>query len=85
LAWTDDLSDSKNWNGTWRNAFTTNLSEKLALKVGYDLVYNNRPAFASVDLYNLPASNPARVKVGTVPFQLKKTDTIFTTSLVITF
>ncbi|HJV47753.1 MAG TPA: DUF481 domain-containing protein [Geothrix sp.] len=84
LALSDSFKDSQNYLAVWRNAFTTNLSSRLALKVGYDVTYKNKPAFVGVDVIQTPIATPP-VVLGQVPFQLKKTDTVFTTSLVITF
>ncbi len=80
----DSLRDSQNYLGVWRNAFTTTLSSRLALKVGYDVTYANKPAFVGVDVVQTPVTTPP-VILGQVPFQVKKTDTVFTTSLVIAF
>jgi len=80
----DSLKDSQNYLAVWRTAFTTNLSSRLALKVGYDVTYKNQPAFAAVDVVQTPVATPP-VLLGQVPYQLKKMDTVFTTSLVITF
>lgn len=80
----DSLKDSQNYLAVWRNGFTTNLSARLALKVGYDVTYANRPAFVGVDVTQTPVATPP-VILGQVPFRVKKTDTVFTTSLVITF
>lgn len=80
----DSLKDSQNYLAVWRNGFTTSLSNRLALKVGYDLTYKNKPAFVGVDVVQTPVAAPP-VILGQVPFQLKKTDTVFTTSLVLTF
>lgn len=80
----DSLKDSQNYLAVWRNGFTTALSTRLALKVGYDLTYANKPAFVGVDVVQIPLANPP-VILGQVPSQVRKTDTVFTTSLVITF
>ena len=79
----DSFKDSQNYLAVWRNGFTTTLSARLALKVGYDITYKHKPAFVGVDVVQTPVATPA-VILGQVPFQLKKTDTVFTTSLVIT-
>ena len=84
LAVSDSIKDSQNYLAVWRSAFTTTLSDRLALKVGYDVTYKNKPAFVAVDVMQSPLATPP-VMLGQVPFQLKKTDTVFTTSLVITF
>jgi len=80
----DSFKDHQNYLAVWRSAFTTNLSTHLALKVGYDVTYKNKPAYVAVDVVQTPVSTPP-VVLGQVPFQLKKTDTVFTTSLVVTF
>ncbi len=80
----DSFKDTQNYLAVWRNGFTTNLSSRLALKVGYDVTYKNKPAFVGVDVVQTPVATPP-VILGQVPFQLKKTDTVFTTSLVINF
>ncbi len=84
LTLSNSFKDSQNYLAVWRSAFTTNLSSRLALKVGYDMTYKNKPAFVGVDVVQTPVATPPMV-LGQVPFQLKKTDTVFTTSLVITF
>ena len=80
----DSLKESSNYLAMWRNAFTTTLSSRLALKVGYDVTYKNKPASVAVDVLKTPITTPP-VVLGQVPFLLKKTDTVFTTSLVVTF
>ncbi len=83
LAFTDSLKDSGNFLGVWRNDLSTNLNKTLALKVGYALTYNNRPAFKTVDILDIAQVPP--VVVGQAAVQLKKLDTIFSASLVLTF
>jgi putative salt-induced outer membrane protein YdiY len=80
----DSLKDAQNYLAVWRSAFSTTLSSRLALKVGYDVVYKNKPASVPVDVVQTPLATPP-VVLGQVPFLLKKTDTVFTTSLVVTF
>lgn len=80
----NSFKDSQNYLVVWRSAFTTNISKQLALKVGYNLTYKNKPAYVAVDVLQTPLTTPP-VMLGQVPFQLKTTDTEFMTSLVITF
>ena len=80
LAITDNLRHTADWLGVWKNAVTANLSKRLALKAGLDLLYDNQPAYLSLELRDALGN-----VVGSVPFQLKKLDTVFTTSLVVTF
>jgi putative salt-induced outer membrane protein YdiY len=67
-----------------RSAFGASLASRLALKIGYEVTYANRPASVGVTVVRTPVTTPP-VLLGQVPFQLKKTDTVFTTSLVVTF
>ena len=80
---TDSFKDGKAYLGIWQNALTVSMNSHLALQVGYNLTYNNKPAFVAVNVYQTPLATPP-VVLGQVPVQLKKTDTILTTSLVIT-
>jgi putative salt-induced outer membrane protein YdiY len=81
---TDSLRNSQDYLGVWQNALTVSMSTHLALQVGYNITYKNRPAFVGVDVLQTPVAAPP-VVIGQVPVQLKKTDTVLTTSLVITF
>lgn len=83
FAFTDNLQDSRDTLTVWKNALTAKLNGSLALKVGLDLTYDNTPASVGVDLVQT-GSNPP-VVLGQVPFLLKKLDSVFTTSVVLTF
>ena len=80
---TDSLKDSRDYLAVWQNALTVSLNAHYALQVGYNLTYKNIPAFVGVDVVQTPVAAPP-VVIGQVPVQLRKTDTMFTTSLVIT-
>lgn len=80
----DSFKDTQNYLAVWRNGFTTTLNSHLALKVGYDLTYKNQPASVGVDVVQTPVATPP-VILGQAPLLLRKTDSTFTTSLVITF
>ncbi len=84
LAVSGSLRESREWFGAWKNSFTTNISTRLALKVGYDLNYRNIPNTVGVDVVQTPVATPP-VILGQVPFALKRLDTVFSTSLVLTF
>lgn len=84
LTLTDSLKDSQDYLGVWQNALTVAMSPHLALQVGYTLTYKNKPASIGVDVVQTPVATPP-VILGQVPVLLKKTDTMFTTSLVVTF
>ena len=59
------------------------MNKNLALKVGLEWIYANKPAQITVPLYDV--TGPDGVQVGTVNIDAKKLDTLFTTSLVINF
>ncbi len=84
LSLSGSLKEGRDWLGTLKNSFTTTLSQRLALKVGYDLAYRNKPNILGVDILQTPVATPP-VVLGKAPVELKKLDTVFTTSLVITF
>jgi putative salt-induced outer membrane protein YdiY len=83
LAFTGSFQDSADHITVWKNALSSNLNNHFALKIGLDFNYRNRPASIGVDLVQA-GSNPP-VILGQVPFLLKKLDSVFTTSLVLTF
>lgn len=82
LAVSDNLSDTQDWQGALKQGLTVSISKRLALKVGYDLLYRNRPNKIAVEVFStgLPP-----VSLGTVAIPAKKTDSVATTSLVVTF
>jgi len=82
LTATDNLADSPDYSGTLRQGLTVSINRTLALKVGYDVTYKNRPNLIPVEVFT-SAAPP--VSLGQVSVPAKKTDTVFTTSLVITF
>lgn len=84
LSLSGSLKEGRDWLGTLKNSFTTTLSQRLALKVGYDLAYRNKPNVLGIDILETPVATPP-VVLGKAPVTLKKVDTVFTTSLVITF
>jgi len=79
--WTDSIQNSANYLATWRSDLTTTLYKKLALKIGFALTYNNRPASTEVDIDQTGTS----VVLGQTFVELRRLDSIFTTSLVISF
>lgn len=82
LAFTENLSDSRDWTGVLRQGLAVSLNKRLALKVGYDLTTRNRPKLIAVDLYATPT---APAPAGSVSIPAKKTDSLLSTSLVLTF
>ena len=83
LAWADSLKEESNYLATWHNDLSTTLSRRLALKLGYVMTYNNRPASQAVPIILTGSAPP--VVLGHALVQLKKLDTLFNLSLVISF
>lgn len=83
LAFTGSLQEGQDHLAVWKNALSSSLNSHFALKVGLDFNYRGKPASVGLDVLQT-GSNPP-VVLGQVPFQLKKLDTVFTTSLVLTF
>lgn len=76
----ENLDDTSDWRGVWASALTASLSERIALKLGYTMLYDNRPAFQL-----LPDSDPITGGDQVAFHELDDTDTIFTANLVINF
>lgn len=73
---TDDLRlDMTNW-------FAVSFTERLALKLTHELLWDGQPALEEIDLFD-PA-DPA-TPIGKVPVELDSTDTTFQASLVVRF
>jgi tetratricopeptide (TPR) repeat protein len=83
LSWANALRESGNFLAVWHNDLETTISRRLALKVGYTVTYNNRPAFQAVPIV-LAGSVPP-VVVGQTFVELKKLDTLFNLGLVVSF
>jgi putative salt-induced outer membrane protein YdiY len=81
LSWANSLRESGNFLAIWHNDLSTTLSRRLALKVGYALTYNNRPAFQAVPI--ILAAPAAPVVSGQALVRLKPLDTLFTMGMVL--
>ncbi|HET6371847.1 MAG TPA: DUF481 domain-containing protein [Candidatus Polarisedimenticolia bacterium] len=75
----DNLDETADFRANMINSVSVAMSARLALKVSLQALYDNRPSFVDVDLFdNLGASTGL-----TVPVELEELDTIFTASLVV--
>lgn len=83
LSVTDSLSNSRDWQGFLKQGLQVTINSKFALKVGYDLFYRNLPNLIGVTVFDTSV-DPA-VSIGKISIPAKKLDTVFTTSLVVTF
>jgi len=73
----DNLDETSDWRADMSNGLAVAMSEKLALKVGLKLLYDNEPAIELIP-DTLDPLNP-------VPFPLEELDTILLISLVVDF
>ncbi|MBP1626793.1 MAG: putative salt-induced outer membrane protein YdiY [Holophagaceae bacterium] len=78
----EDLSDSADSQLCLKQSLTASLNKSLALKVGYELKYRNRPNLVAVAA---TSSQDASTPLGEVYIPARKMDTLLTTSLVATF
>jgi len=82
----ENLNNTKDLRANMINAVSVSISKKLALKVSLQWLYDNEPSSKEIDFFQPnPTPPPALTQNGTVPFQLDKLDSIFTTSLVVSF
>ncbi len=82
LAAMENLRDTSDWVGVLKQGLTVAMTKRMALKVGLDLNYRNKPNLISVDV-RLPEDTTS--VLGKMIVKAKKLDTVTTTSLVITF
>ena len=75
-----NFDESDDWRVNFVNSVTTTMTDVLALKVSYAMLYDNQPVlvFVSPDA-DAPAGTPD------APFEFDELDTILTASLVINF
>ena len=71
-----NLEETRDFRVDLNSGLTATLTERLAIKVGLQLLYDNQPSFDAITLEDGGT---------TVPFELDELDTVFTTSLVINF
>jgi putative salt-induced outer membrane protein YdiY len=81
----ENLDDTADFRANMINGLSVAMNKRLALKVTLQWLYDHRPSFESVDLFDPLAPPPAGARTGTVLVALDELDTIFTTSLAITF
>jgi putative salt-induced outer membrane protein YdiY len=73
----ENLGETSDWRADMYNGLAVAMNERLALKVGLRLQYDNLPA---IDLVANTGVGPAQV-----PYELEELDTIVTISLVVDF
>jgi putative salt-induced outer membrane protein YdiY len=80
-----NFEESADWRGDMINALSVSMTDMLALKISLQWLYRNEPAFGLIDVYNVSPGDPGSIVVGQVPYQLDNLDSIFQTSLVVSF
>lgn len=78
----DNLDQTSDWRADMNNGLAVAMSERLALKLGLRLLYDNEPSFE--DVSNLSSGVPP-VVLPPVRTELDELDTILTVSLVVDF
>lgn len=77
----DNLEDTPDLRADMTNSVAVSMNDHLALKVGLQLLYDNRPSLKRIELRATP-DGPA---TGEVDVELDELDVIFTTALVVNF
>lgn len=85
LALDANLEDGDDWRAEMVNSVAGTLTNKLALKVSLQWLYDNEPSFTAVLAEALDSMGQPVAAPPSVPIQLDELDTIFTTSLVVKF
>ena len=80
----ENLEEKDDFRADMTNWVTVAMSERLALKVSLQWLFDNSPSIELIDLF-ATAPPPGASSPVKVPRELDDLDTIFTTSLVITF
>jgi putative salt-induced outer membrane protein YdiY len=75
-----NLDRSQAWRGDMDNGFSVAMSERLALKLGLLLLYQNEPPLEAISLYNEDLE-----EIGIFVDELDNLDTVFTAGLVVNF
>jgi len=77
-----NISQFSDWSSDMTSAITVAMSEKIALRVSLQWLFNNKPALEEIDVIFI-ASGGEEATIGTTTVRKEKLDTIFATSLVI--
>lgn len=77
----ENLDETSDFRADMTNAVAVSVSERLALKVGLQWLYDNKPSVTAIELFDSTGANTGE----TVLFELDDLDTIFTASLVVNF
>jgi len=76
----DSVDDTDDWRANWSNSVTASLTDRLALKVSYTMLYDNQPVVVLV------APDPgAPPGTPSAEFEFDELDTVLSASLVVNF
>ncbi len=81
----ENLNETSDLRADWYNALEVSLSERIALKTGFRVLWRNDPLTQGIALFD-PDGNPVDDGTGAqvqVPYELDAFDTMFTTALVL--
>ena len=67
------------------SAITVTMSNKIALRMSLQWLYNNQPALEEIDVILIDDGSGAEIDFGTTTIRKEKLDTVFSTSIVISF
>ena len=76
----ENLQDTEDLRFNWQNGLTAAMNQRVALKFGVGLIYDNQPQLVDVALFNING-----VEVGQVAARAEKLDLAVTASIVISF
>ncbi len=78
-----NISEFSDWTSDMTSAITVSMSEKIALRVSLQWLYNNQPALEEIDVLFIDEGAGAEIDFGTTTIRKEKLDSIFSTSIVI--
>ncbi|MFQ5719531.1 MAG: DUF481 domain-containing protein [Acidobacteriota bacterium] len=77
----ENLEETRDLRADMTHSLSVTMSERLALKVSVQLLFDNEPSFEDVDLFDMAGGT----RLSTVPVQLDELDTQLSVSLVVNF
>lgn len=77
-----NISEFSDWTSDMTSAITVTMTEKIALRVSLQWLYNNQPALEEIDVIFIGPEG-TEATIGTTTIRKKELDTVFSTSIVI--
>lgn len=85
LVFDDSFDDVADHRTDWYNGVSVSMTQLIALKVGYRILYRNIPPLEDITIYDANPYDGTATEVGTAQVEKENLDTNFTTSLVFNF